>query len=278
LPTLTLREHATDFIDDAYLTGLLEAGEPDAAQVRDLLAKSLAKEPLRVEETAVRRTLSFDELREQVRALERQGHKRLILVWGEHPAYDAPFIAACVRAVYETRVGRGEIRRVNLNAAPLDPEGYRLVKAPGIGTYQVFQETYHHATYARLHPPHTRKGDSLWRLDALSRAFEALDAVIRELLADGYLPSFCTSCYRLGRTGEVFMEYAIPGFIQEFCTPNALVTLQEYLTDYATPATRAAGERLVSDGVAKLADDALRRQVEDRLRRIRTSAERDLYF
>jgi 2-iminoacetate synthase len=68
-----------------------------------------------------------------------------------------------------------------------------------------------------------------------------LDEVIRQLLVGGYIPSFCTACYRLGRSGEVFMEYAIPGFIQNFCTPNALVTLREYLVDYASPETRAAG-------------------------------------
>ena len=65
---------------------------------------------------------------------------------------------------------------------------------------------------------------------------------MRELLVDGYIPSFCTACYRLGRTGEHFMEFAIPGFIQNFCTPNALSTLMEYLVDYASPETRAAGE------------------------------------
>ena len=69
-----------------------------------------------------------------------------------------------------------------------------------------------------------------------------LDTVVRELLVDGYIPSFCTACYRLGRTGEQFMEFAIPGFIQNLCTPNALSTLMEYLVDYASPETRAAGE------------------------------------
>ena len=67
----------------------------------------------------------------------------------------------------------------------------------------------------------------------------SLDEVMRELLVDGYIPSFCTACYRLGRTGEHFMEFAIPGFIQNFCTPNALTTLMEYLVDYASPETRA---------------------------------------
>ena len=75
--------------------------------------------------------------------------------------------------MYATRNGHGEIRRVNINAAPMDHEGYRIVKAAGIGTYQIFQETYHHETYARVHSPRTRKGNYLYRLDGLSRALEA---------------------------------------------------------------------------------------------------------
>jgi 2-iminoacetate synthase len=74
--------------------------------------------------------------------------------------------------VYETKSGKGETRRVNINAAPLDHYGYQVVKAAGIGTYQVFQETYHHETYGVHAPRNTRKGDYLWRLDALSRAWE----------------------------------------------------------------------------------------------------------
>ncbi len=470
LPAMTLSDRAVDFIDDARLAALLER-EPDPRQVRDIIQKSLAKEPLTVEETAalvtaadpelaeeiqeaarelkrkvygnrivlfaplyignqcvndclycgfrranretVRRTLSQEELRAQVEALEQKGHKRLILVWGEHPAYDADFIAECVRAVYETKVGRGEIRRVNINAAPLDHDGYRRVKEAGIGTYQIFQETYHHETYARFHPPGTRKADYLYRLDGLSRAMEAgcddvgigalfglydwrfevlglvsharylqerygvgphtisfprlrpasnvafderwfvtdeqfkrlvaalrlavpytgliltarerpalrrevmafgvsqidagsrieiggyteagdaqcmereqftlgdvrsLDEVMRELLRDGYVPSFCTACYRLGRTGEHFMEFAIPGFIQHFCTPNALTTLMEYLVDYASPETRAAGEARIQAELDKLPDDGRKRELLDRLHRIQTTDDRDLYF
>ena len=470
LPTMTLSRHAADFIDDGQLTDLIGAAAPDAARVRDVIAKSLAKQPLQVEEAAVlvtasgpdlveeifeaaralkrdvygrrivlfaplyigndcvndcaycgfrrsnpeavRRTLSPEELRPQVEALENVGHKRLILVFGEHPRYDAEFIAECVRTAYATRVGQGEIRRVNINAAPLDDEGYRLIKAAGIGTYQVFQETYHHETYARCHPPGTRKADYPFRLDALSRAMEAgcddvgigalfglhdwrfevlglvahalflqdrcgvgphtisfprlqpasgvdlnafplvadhdfkrviaalrlsvpytgliltaresgelrreamafgvsqidagsrielggytdggdaqqmdreqfalgdirpLDLVMRELLEDGYIPSFCTACYRLGRTGEQFMEFAIPGFIQRFCTPNTLTTLQEYLVDHASPGTRAAGERLIAAEVARIEGEAARADLQARLQRIRETDERDLY-
>jgi 2-iminoacetate synthase len=101
-----------------------------------------------------------------------------------------------------------------------------------------------------------------------------LDEVIRQLLKDGYIPSFCTACYRLGRTGEVFMEYSIPGFIQNMCTPNALLTLQEYLADFASPETQSAGEALIQQEVSKLQDN----KILDRLERIRNTAERDLYF
>ena len=82
-------------------------------------------------------------------------------------------MAECVQHVYATTTGRGEIRRVNLNAAPLDHDGYRIVKAAGIGTYQIFQETYHHETYRRVHPKNTNKANYLWRLDGVARAMEA---------------------------------------------------------------------------------------------------------
>ncbi|HRX85459.1 MAG TPA: [FeFe] hydrogenase H-cluster radical SAM maturase HydG [Phycisphaerae bacterium] len=472
LPNLSLSSGARDFIDDARLEGLLGGPASEPAVVRDLIAKSLAKEVLSTEETAVllratdpelieaildgarrlknvvygnrivlfaplyigndcvndclycgfrrsnraavRRTLDPGDVARQVTALEQQGHKRLILVFGEHPRYDATFIAETVRQVYGVKFGPGEIRRVNINAAPLDVDGYRLVHSAGIGTYQVFQETYHHATYAQYHPENTRKGQHyLYRLDALDRAQEAgiddvgigalfglydwrfevlglvthalhmqerfgvgphtisfpriqpahnvqlpgtwtvsdadfmrliailrlavpytgmiltarepaavrdtvmefgvsqidagsrielggyteaenaqhaereqfvlgdvrhLDEVMGELIGQGHLPSFCTACYRLGRTGEHFMEFAIPGFIKKFCTPNGLLTLQEYLVDYASEATRAAGERLIAAEVGRMEDDSLRRELEQRLARITGNGERDLYF
>lgn len=119
----------------------------------------------------VRKTLTMRELEKEVRALESRGHKRLIMVYGEHPRYDPEFIAATVRKVYETKEGRGEIRRVNINAAPLDVEGFKTVKAAGIGTYQIFQETYHRATYQSVHPGGL-KANYLWRLYAFDRAME----------------------------------------------------------------------------------------------------------
>ena len=366
---------------------------------------------------AVRRTLTTEELHEQVRNMLKLGHKRTIAVFGEHPLYGAEYIAECVRQIYTVQYNNSAIRRVNINAAPLDHEGYRIVKAAGIGTYQVFQETYHHATYAKMHPAGTSKSDYLWRLDSSARAIESgcddvgigalfgladwkfevlglvahaiylmkhyrigphtisfprirpasgvplqevvrhdvsdrdflrliailrlsipytgliitarepaplreqalgfgvsqidagsrieiggyveagdaqtqvlekeqfelgdvrpLDEVIRQLLKDGYIPSFCTACYRLGRTGEIFMEYAKPGFIQNMCTPNALLTLQEYLTDFASPETKSAGDALLQKEVAQLPEDKRRPEVLDRLARIRDTNERDLYF
>ena len=465
-----LSESAYDFIDEPFLHSLLE-GKADPSQVREVLAKSLDKQPLTPEETAVllkaelpelqeeifeaarqlkrqvygnrivifaplyignecvndcqycgfrrsnseqvRRTLTSEQIRQQVQALEERGHKRLILVFGEHPRYSPSFIAECVRQVYATRSGHGEIRRVNINAAPLDHEGYALVKAAGIGTYQVFQETYHHATYAELHPAGTPKGDYLWRLDALARAMEAgcddvgigalfglydwrfevlglvcharhlekhyhcgphtisfprlqpaqgvtrpwpyrvsdedfrrlvailrlavpytgliltareppevrrevmrfgvsqidagsrielagyteadsvpmldraqfqlgdtrsLEEIIRELLAEGDIPSFCTACYRLGRTGEHFMEFAIPGFIRDFCTPNALCTLMEYLQDYASPETRRIGQTVIEQELANMPSSPRKQALIDRLRRIVEAQERDIRF
>lgn len=120
-----------------------------------------------------RKTLTDDELREEVRLLESKGHKRLILVYGEHPDYDADFIAHTIRVVYDTKVGRGEIRRVNINAAPMTVEGYKKLHEAGIGTFQIFQETYHHETYKKLHPKGDMKSDYQWRLYGLDRAMEA---------------------------------------------------------------------------------------------------------
>lgn len=460
-----------DFIDDQKIEGLLGAEKPDASRVRDVIAKSMAKEALDLAETAtllqaddpelveeifqaardlkrdvygnrivlfaplyignhcvndchycafkrsndeaIRRTLNPDEIQSQVEALENKGHKRLILVFGEHPMYDANFIAQTVEQVYKIKVGHGEIRRVNINAAPLDREGYKIVKDAGIGTYQVFQETYHKATYAKMHPANTRKGDYLWRLNSLHEAMAAgcddvgigalfgladwkfevmglvshaldlqkrcgvgphtisfpriqpaqdvglneftlvddydfkrviailrlsvpytgliltarenpalrrevmefgvsqidagsrieiggyteagdaqvmereqfalgdirsLDEVMRELMADGNVPSFCTSCYRLGRTGEHFMEFAIPGFIQRFCTPNALTTLMEYLVDYASQETRQVGMKLIEAELGKIEDTPQKQELVDRLTRIQETDQRDLYF
>jgi 2-iminoacetate synthase len=361
---------------------------------------------------ALRKTLSDEELVQNVVALEENGQKRLILVYGEHPSYTPEYIAHTVKTVYNVKKGNGEIRRVNINAAPLDIEGFRTVKEAGIGTYQIFQETYHRDTYKRYHTGGFKK-DYDYRLTSLDRAQEAglddvgigalfglydwkfevmalvrhtnhleacynigphtisfprlqyaseyeispdwlvsdedftkivailrlavpytgmiltarepehirrevlqygvsqIDAgtkieigaytqeevhqqnpdkeqflisdnrslreVIDELLEEGYIPSFCTACYRKGRTGEHFMEFSVPGFIKRYCTPNALMTLAEYLEDYAPEATAAKGWTLIEKNIETELDEKQARETRKRLERIR-AGERDIYF
>ncbi len=358
-----------------------------------------------------RTTLTHPELVSEVEMLEEMGQKRLILVYGEHPKYDAEFIADTVRTVYKVKKGNGEIRRVNINAAPLDVDGFKTVLDSGIGTYQVFQETYHREAYAQYHTGGLKK-DYDWRLSSLDRAQEAgiddvgigalfglhdwrfevlglirhvnhleavynvgphtisfprlqrasnvkydptwevsdadftrmvailrlavpytgliltarepveirnevlefgvsqidggtkiemkayaeqdkdqdLDAgqfeisdnrslseVMDELIENEYLPSFCTACYRTGRTGEHFMEFSVPGFIKRFCTPNAMLTLAEYLEDYAQNGLKENGYQLIQKNMKELENDTFRTKLEDRLDRVK-QGERDLYF
>ena len=359
-----------------------------------------------------RKTLTMPELDREVEALVERGHKRLILVYGEHPKYDAQFIRDTVKEVYGIKKGNGEIRRVNINAAPLDVEGFKLVKEAGIGTYQIFQETYHQKTYATMHPSGP-KSDYLWRLHGLDRAQEAgiddvgigalmglsdwrfetmallyhtihleeqfnvgphtisfpriepaigtdlcdrpphevsdydfkrliailrlavpytgliltcresvelrneiiefgvsqidagsdigvgaysqndveaykksqfvlndgrsLDQVIRELCEADFIPSFCTGCYRLGRTGEHFMEFAVPGFVKRFCTPNAVLTFLEYMEDYSSPETKVAGMKQIERELERMPDGDQKFQLLERIEQIK-DGDRDLYF
>ncbi|MCX7729943.1 MAG: radical SAM protein, partial [Candidatus Caldatribacterium sp.] len=120
-----------------------------------------------------RRQLTIEEVRKEAEALVSMGHKRLIMVYGEHPLSDVDYIAKTIQTVYHTKVGKGEIRRVNVNAAPMDIARLKVLKEVGIGTFQVFQETYHHETYKRVHPEGTIKAHYRWRLYALHRAQEA---------------------------------------------------------------------------------------------------------
>jgi 2-iminoacetate synthase len=120
----------------------------------------------------VRRTLSMDEIAKETEALVSIGHKRLIMAYGEHPKSDADYIAESVRTVYNTKYENGEIRRVNINCAPMCVEDLRKFKEVGIGTYQVFQETYHHDTFKKVHPSGI-KSDYNWRLYSMHRAYEA---------------------------------------------------------------------------------------------------------
>lgn len=128
----------------------------------------------RRENKAVSRTcLTDDQIRAEVKALTAEGHKRLIMVYGEHPTSGSDFIAHTLKIVYGTKHDSDEIRRANINAAPLSIEDLRKLSEVGIGTFQVFQETYHPETYNRVHPPGTLKGNMRWRLYALHRAMEA---------------------------------------------------------------------------------------------------------
>jgi 2-iminoacetate synthase len=125
-----------------------------------------------------RRVLSQEEISRECAVLAGTiGHKRLIVVYGEHPESDAPYIAESIQTIYSvdepTRRGRGRIRRVNVNAAPLSIENLKVIKSAGLGTYQVFQETYNRSLYARVHPAGTIKSDFRWRLYCMHRAMEA---------------------------------------------------------------------------------------------------------
>lgn len=361
---------------------------------------------------AIRQTLSDQQIIKEVEALEDNGQKRLILVYGEHKEYDADFIAHTVRLVYDIKKGNGEIRRVNINAAPLDIDGFRKVKDAGIGTYQIFQETYHPEAYNWYHLS-GKKANYEYRLTSLDVAQEAgiddvgigallglydwrfevlglvrhtnhleacynvgphtisfpriknassldireeymvndadfaklvailrlavpytgmiltarespalrkevlqfgvsqidggtkielgkysetenekqnlnreqftindsrsLNEIIDELLSTGYLPSFCTACYRLGRTGEHFMEFSVPGFIKRYCSPNAMLTLAEYLVDYAPKETQEKGWKVIEKNIEELNDNNRMIELKTRLEKIK-NGERDLYF
>src|SRR5690606_21832046 len=138
----------------------------------------------------VRKQLSPDELKEEILALIRRGHKRLIMVYGEHPQSDVNFIAETLQIAYSTKEGNGEIRRCNVNAAPMSIEDLKILKQVGIGTFQVFQETYHPETYRKLHPRGI-KADYKWRLYALHRAMDAgVDDVGMGALFGLYDPKF----------------------------------------------------------------------------------------
>ena len=125
-----------------------------------------------------RERLNMDQIKAEAEAIAgRIGHKRVIAVFGEHPDSDGNYIAEAIKSIYEvsvkTRKGHSEIRRVNVNAAPLCVDDLRKLHEVGIGTYQVFQETYHHETYRQLHPANTIKGNYQWRLYVHHRAYEA---------------------------------------------------------------------------------------------------------
>ncbi|AZR73529.1 [FeFe] hydrogenase H-cluster radical SAM maturase HydG [Anoxybacter fermentans] len=354
-----------------------------------------------------RKTLTRQEIIEQVKILESLGHKRLLIEFGEDP-HDA-HIDRVVEAI-ETIYNAGDIRRINVNIAATGVEEYRKLKAARIGTYQLFQETYHRETYEKMHPSGP-KSDYDYHLTAHNRAFEAglddlgigvlfglydykfevvallkhaeymdkvlgvgphtisvprwrpalgvdkskipalvsddefkrivaiirlavpytgiilstretaedrdklialgvsqmsagsctdvggysnrleenhiyssqfdnpdhrpPDEVIRRICELGYLPSFCTACYRNERTGERFMKLAKTGKIHNLCQPNAILTFQEYLEDYASPETKAVGEKTIKEQLELIPDPKMKEWTIKRLKRIK-QGERDL--
>lgn len=360
--------------------------------------------------SAPRKKLTLKEVREQVEILEAMGHKRLLLEFGEHPIENSiDYVVDVIKTIYATKNQRGEIRRVNVNIAATTVENYRRLKEAGIGTYQLFQETYHKTTYKKMH--RGPKADYERQITALFKAFEAgiddlgigalfglydfrfevlalvqyaqfmdkilgvgphtisvprfqpahtvnldlkyqvsdqdflkliavlrlavpytgmiistrerpeirrqaftigisqasaasktepggykekeggqaveaqfnlndhrsLDEVVQDICRLGYLPSFCTTCYRVGRTGDVFMRLAKLGKIHQMCQPNAILTFKEYLLDYATPATRQIGERSILNYLNAIENSQEKETLIRNLENLK-QGERDLYI
>jgi 2-iminoacetate synthase len=356
-----------------------------------------------------RRALTQAEIAREVEILLDQGHKRVLVVAGEaYPREGFDYVLQSIATVYAARTAKGNIRRVNVNVAPLTVAEFKRLKAAQIGTYQIFQETYHRATYRQVHVG-GQKRDYDWRVTAPDRAMEAgiddvgigvlfglcdwrfeilalrqhirhlekrfgigphtisvprlepatgselasqppkpvsdvdfrklvailrlavpytgiimstretpglrretfalgvsqisagsrtnpggyaddeqpaasqfslgdhrpLDEVIRDVAALGYIPSFCTACYRLGRTGKDFMDLAKPGAIKAHCAPNALASFEEYLLDFASPETRAVGARLIAQTLREM--DAKERKISATLLQQVRGGKRDVY-
>lgn len=358
----------------------------------------------------VRRALTQEEIARETEILVNQGHKRVLLVAGEsYPREGFEYVLKSIGTVYGVRSGKGEIRRVNVNVAPLTPAQFTELKQAGIGTYQLFQETYHPQVYESVHTG-GKKRDYNWRITAIDRAMDAgiddvgigvlfglspwrweiqallqhiahiegrfgvgphtisvprlepatgsdiashpphavtdndfrkivailrlavpytgiimstretprmrretfalgvsqisagsrtnpggyseggkeedgsqfslgdhrpLDEVVRDMAEMGYIPSFCTGCYRLGRTGRDFMDLAKPGDIRMHCDPNAASTFLEYLLDYAGPETMEAGILGIRDFLGSLSQ-AARERTEAMLKAVE-AGERDVY-
>ena len=356
-------------------------------------------------------TLTQEQIAAEIKVIVKQGHKRVLVVAGEsYPNSNSlEYVYKAIETVYATRSGNGEIRRANVNIAPLTVEDFRHLKATGIGTYQCFQETYHRPTYAKVHT-HGRKADYDWRATVMDRAMEAgiddvgigplfgiydwryellamlqhihhleerfgcgphtisvprlepaagtdftattpwtvsdadflkliaiirlavpytgmimstresaevrrksfqmgisqtsagsrtdpggyelaqgdfnssqfavgetrpIDEIVREIAEMGFTPSFCTACYRLGRTGTDFMDIAKPGEIKYHCEPNALSTFTEYLEDYASPATKAVGEQLMLYRIQQM--DAKQKRIATPMIQAVRSGKRDVF-
>ncbi|QGY46330.1 [FeFe] hydrogenase H-cluster radical SAM maturase HydG [Maribellus comscasis] len=358
----------------------------------------------------VRNALSQEHIAREVEVLINQGHKRILMVAGEsYPNQGFQYILDSIRTIYSVKTQHGETRRVNVNIAPLSTEEFKLLKSEGIGTYQIFQETYHRETYKTVHLG-GKKRDYNWRVWSLHRAMEAgiddvgigvlfglfdyrfeilammqhifeledkfgvgphtisvprlepatgsdlashppfpvsdidfrkivailrlavpytgiimstretakmrretfalgvsqisagsrtnpggyeeeteddpsgqfslgdhrpLDEVIRDVASMGYVPSFCTACYRLGRTGRDFMDLAKPGDIKLHCAPNALSSFKEYLQNYAQPETVKTGNELIQKTIAEM-DGIARQRAEKLVKRVEAGRD-DVY-
>ena len=360
-----------------------------------------------------RRTLTLEEIEQEARYLVLQGQKRILLVAGEHPKKaNIEFIGEAIDKIYSVNLNGNNIRRLNVNTAPLSVDQFIELKSFGIGTYQCFQETYHFNTYKEMHPGGP-KSDYAWRLYAMDRALQAgiddvgigalfgltdykfetlallshafdldfkygigphtmsiprlepalnapaamqpphavdnqsfkkliavirlavpytgiilstrekaelrrelfevgisqisagsrtapgsykesqdvlseyeleqfqlgdhrtLDEIVKDCASLGYMPSFCTACYRSNRTGDRFMELAKTGNIGKICVPNALTTFREYLNDFAEVDTKKAGEEFLKDELEKV-EGTTREKTEKMIDRI-DKGERDVF-
>ena len=362
--------------------------------------------------TIPRKKLTQEEVKAEVIALQDMGHKRLAIESGEDPVHNPiEYILECIETIYSVHHKNGDIRRVNVNIAATTVENYRRLKDAGIGTYILFQETYHKESYEKLHPtgpksnyayhteahdrameggiddvglgvlfglelykyefagllmhaehleaafgvgPHTISVPRLKRADDIdpdefdngiddetfakitacirlavpytgiiistreteevrskllhlgvsqvsggsrtsvggyaseerphdTEQFDvsdqrSLDEVVRWLMENGHIPSFCTACYREGRTGDRFMSLCKSGQILNCCHPNALMTLSEYLEDYASPETKAAGYQMVEEELERVPNEKARSIARQNVHDIRNSNRRDFRF
>lgn len=361
-----------------------------------------------------RRRLDLHEIEKEVIALEAMGHKRLALETGEDPV-NCPieYVLDAIKKIYKVKDKTGSIRRANVNIAATTVEDYRKLKEVGIGTYILFQETYHRETYKEMHPSGPKK-DYDWHTTAMDRAMEAgiddvgfgvlfglydykfevlalllhslhlekrfgvgchtisvprirpaigvslenfpyivsdkdfkrivaiirlavpytgmilstrerarfrdkvielgisqlsagsctgvggyhkdiekkteesvgqfqvedertTDEVLKSVCESGYIPSFCTACYRRGRTGDNFMPLAKSGEIQNLCQPNAILTFKEFLLDYASEETRKIGDETIKKHLNEIPNSRIRNETIKRLKRLE-KGERDLYI
>jgi 2-iminoacetate synthase len=353
-----------------------------------------------------RRKLSLEEIARQTEFIINMGHKRILLECGEDPANnDIDYVVRAIKKIYSVRTPKGNIRRINVNIAATTTGNYSKLKKAGIGTYQLFQETYHRPTYEKVHlgpkadydrqitaydrafksgiddlglgvlfglydwrfealalishaqyldrrygvgphtisvprfqaaptvtfrPPYKVSDGDFLKLIAILRmavpytgmiistretpeirrqAFKIgisqasagsntttggygksktypqfeihderrLEEVIKDVIDDGFLPSFCTACYRRGRTGRAFMDLSKPGEIHKFCRPNGLLTFAEYLNDFANNGFHDKGEALIRLYLGRIEDRVLREETRRRLDKI-CKGKRDLYF